>query len=36
MGLDDRGEIAIGKRADFVLLNDKLEIKKVIYKGEIV
>lgn len=36
MGLDDRGEIAVGKRADFVLLNDRLEIRKVIYKGEIV
>ena len=36
MGLFDRGELVIGKRADIVLLNKDLEIKKVIFKGEIV
>lgn len=36
MGLTDRGEIVVGKRADLVLLDEKLEIRKVIYKGEIV
>ena len=30
MGLDDRGEIAVGKRADMLLLNEQLEIEKVI------
>ena len=30
MGLDDRGEIAVGKRADLLLLNEQLEIEQVI------
>ena len=36
MGFDDRGEIAIGKRADLVILDKKYNIKSVIYNGEIV
>ena len=30
MGWEDRGEIAVGKRADMVILNEELEIEKVI------
>ncbi|MBR4061212.1 MAG: amidohydrolase family protein [Lachnospiraceae bacterium] len=30
MGLEDRGEIAVGKRADLLLLNEQLEIEQVI------
>jgi len=30
MGLDDRGEIAVGKRADMILLNEQLEVEQVI------
>ena len=33
MGLSDRGEIAVGKRADLVILNDSLEVEQVILKG---
>ena len=29
MGWDDRGEIAVGKKADLVLLNDDLEVQQV-------
>ncbi|MBR4059479.1 MAG: amidohydrolase family protein [Lachnospiraceae bacterium] len=29
MGLDDRGEIAVGKRADLLLLNEHLEIEQI-------
>ena len=33
MGLTDRGEIAEGKRADLLILNEELEIKKIIHGG---
>ena len=33
--LTDRGEIAIGKRADLVITDYKMNIKNVILKGEI-
>jgi len=33
MGFDDRGELAIGKRADIVLLDEELNVQKVILKG---
>ena len=36
MGFDDRGEIAIGKRADLIILDNQYNIKSVIYNGEIV
>ena len=35
VGLTDRGEIAIGKRADLVITDYKMNIQKVILKGEI-
>lgn len=36
MGFKDRGEIAVGKRADLILMSENLEIEKIIYKGNIV
>ena len=36
MGFTDRGTIEMGKRADFVFMNDNLEVKKVIRGGEII
>ncbi len=36
IGFTDRGEIAVGKRADLVVVDDKVNIQKVILKGEIV
>ena len=35
VGLLDRGEIAVGKRADLVITDYKINIQKVILKGEI-
>ena len=35
VGLLDRGEIAVGKRADLVVTDYKMNIKNVILKGEI-
>lgn len=38
-GLDDRGEIATGKRADIILFkmeNDEMVIKKTYVKGNLV
>ena len=35
-GMTDRGEIAVGKRADLVFVDHKMNIKKVILKGETV
>ena len=35
VGLLDRGEIAVGKRADLVITDYKMNIQKVILKGEI-
>ncbi len=34
MGFCDRGEISAGKRADIVMLDDNLNLQKVILKGE--
>jgi len=34
MGWTDRGEIAVGKKADLLIMNENLEIKKVITKKE--
>ncbi len=36
VGFTDRGEIAVGKRADLVLVDHKMNVKKVLLKGEIV
>ena len=36
LGLSDRGEIAVGKRADLVLMDKSYTLQKVIYNGEIV
>lgn len=36
MGWTDRGEIAVGKRADLLLINEELKLKKIIYKGDIL
>ena len=36
MGFTDRGTIEPGKRADLVLLDEALQINKVIFKGETV
>ncbi len=33
LGLDDRGEIAVGKRADLVILDDRLEVLEVYVAG---
>ena len=35
-GLTDRGEIAEGKKADLLIVNEKFEIEKIIYNGDIV
>jgi N-acetylglucosamine-6-phosphate deacetylase len=34
MGLSDRGELAVGKRADIVIMDSELSLKKVILCGE--
>ena len=36
VGFTDRGEIAVGKRADLVFVNHKMNVKKVILKGETI
>ncbi len=36
MGFDDRGEIAVGKRADLVITDKSYNLKKVIFGGRIV
>ncbi len=36
MGWDDRGEIAVGKIADLLILNDDLDIKNIIFKGQLL
>jgi N-acetylglucosamine-6-phosphate deacetylase len=36
MSLNDRGEIAVGKRADMLLLSEEYEIEKIIFNGEYV
>ncbi|WP_424948641.1 amidohydrolase family protein [Deinococcus radiodurans] len=34
LGLEDRGELRVGKRADLVVLNDDLEVQEVYVGGE--
>lgn len=34
-GMTDRGEISVGKRADLVFVDHKMNVKKVILKGEV-
>lgn len=36
IGLNDRGEISIGKRADLLIIDENLDIVKIIKKGEII
>ena len=36
MGLTDRGEIAVGKRADFVLMDEEYHLEKTIFNGEYI
>ena len=36
MGFTDRGELAVGKRADIVILNDSLSVERVILNGNAV
>ena len=36
LGLNDRGEIAEGKRADLIVMDENLNVEKIIYKGNIV
>ena len=36
MGWNDRGEIAKDKRADLIMLDENLNVQKVILKGEII
>jgi N-acetylglucosamine-6-phosphate deacetylase len=35
IGLLDRGEIAVGKRADLVIVDHWMKVNKVIFKGEV-
>ena len=35
-GMTDRGEIAVGKRADLIVVDHKMNIQKVFLKGELV
>ena len=36
VGFDDRGEIAVGKRADLVMVDYNMNVKNVIMKGELL
>ena len=36
VGLTDRGEIAVGKRADLIITDHKMNIKTVIFEGKVV
>lgn len=36
MGFSDRGEIAIGKKADLVIVDSKYTVKKVIFDGNLI
>ena len=36
MGFDDRGEIAVGKRADLLIMNENLCLQKIIFKGDLL
>ena len=35
VGLTDRGEIAVGKRADLIITDHKMNIKKVFVGGKV-
>ena len=35
VGFYDRGEIAVGKRADLVIVDHWMKVNKVIFKGEV-
>ena len=35
-GMTDRGEIAVGKRADLIVVDHKMNVKKVIFEGEVL
>lgn len=35
-GMTDRGEIAVGKRADLIVVDHKMNVKQVIFKGEVL
>lgn len=35
LGMTDRGEIAVGKRADLIFTDHKMNVKKVLFAGEI-
>ena len=35
LGMTDRGEIAVGRRADLVVVDHNMNVKKVLYKGEV-
>ena len=35
VGFDDRGEIAVGKRADLVITNYKMDVQSTIIEGEV-
>lgn len=36
VGFFDRGEIAVGKRADLVIVNHNMKVSKVLFEGELV
>ena len=36
MGFTDRGEIAVGKRADLLIINESLELQKTIFGGNLI
>ena len=36
MGFSDRGEIAVGKRADLLIINESLELQKTIFGGNLI
>ncbi len=36
LGMTDRGEIAVGKRADLIFTDHKMNVKKVLFAGEVV
>ena len=36
MGWTDRGEIAVGKRADLLIVDEQLKLEKIIFKGAIL
>jgi alpha-D-ribose 1-methylphosphonate 5-triphosphate diphosphatase len=36
IGLCDRGEIAVGKRADLIFVDDKMNVSKTIIAGNVM